>query len=89
MIWMFWAILLLGHGAFSRWARTSSAHAFAAIFGDGLLIAIGLFTVEQLQGVGLGDFLRLGLFFVAFGTAGHHLMDSVLQRYRPGLRSRA
>jgi hypothetical protein len=79
MIWILWAIMLVTHGAFSRWAQTARSYAKASLLGDVLLIAISLVTVDQLQGLGLLDVLRLGLFFVAFGTAGRQLMASVLR----------
>jgi len=89
MIWIFWAALLLTHGALSRWAKSlrdhrKSAHFFApaAIIADGILIAVALMTIDQLQGLGLLDVLRVGIFFVAFGTAGRQLMHSVLSRTR-------
>ena len=80
MTWIFWAVLLLTHGALSRWAKGSSFYAPASIVADGILIAIALFTVEQLQDLALLNVLRIGVFFVAFGTAGRQLMHSVLSR---------
>jgi hypothetical protein len=80
MIWILWAIMLLGHGAFVRWARTTRSYAKVSIFGDVLLIAIGLITLDQLQGLGLMEVLRTGIFFVAFGMAGSRLMASVLKQ---------
>jgi hypothetical protein len=89
MTWIFWAVLLLSHGALSRWAgglryrtKTSRLFAPAAIVADGILIAIALITVDQLQGLGLLDVLRVGIFFIAFGAAGRQLMNSVLSRSR-------
>ncbi len=80
MIWILWAVMLVTHGAFSRWvAQTTRTYAKASIVGDVLLISIGLITVDQLQGLAPLDVLRLGLFFVAFGTAGRQLMASVLR----------
>jgi hypothetical protein len=79
MIWIFWAIMLLGHGALVRWAPTTRSYAKVAILGDVLLIAIGLITLDQLQGLGISDVLRIGLFFVAFGVAGRQLMGSLLK----------
>jgi hypothetical protein len=79
MIWILWAIMLLGHGAFARWAQTARGYAKVAILGDLLLIAIGLITVDQLQGLGIVDVVRIGLFFVAFGAAGRQLMGSFLK----------
>jgi hypothetical protein len=90
MTWIFWATLLLTHGALSRWVKglryhTKKGHFFApaAVVADGILIAVALITVDQLQGLGLLDVLRVGVFFVAFGAAGRQLMHSVLSRSRP------
>ncbi len=80
MTWIFWAVLLLSHGALSRWAKGSNFFALASIVADGILIAVALITVDQLQGLGWLDVLRVGVFFVAFGTAGRQLMHSVLAR---------
>ena len=82
MTWIVWAVLLTTHGALSRWAKGSRFYAPASIVADGILIAIGLITVEQLQDLALPDVLRVGVFFVAFGTAGRQLMHSVLSRDR-------
>ena len=89
MTWIFWAALLLTHGALSRWVKGLRYHtklgrffAPAAIVADGILIAVALITMDQLQGLGVADVLRVGIFFVAFGTAGRQLMDSVLSRRR-------
>ena len=75
---MTWALLLLSHGAFARWAESVRRYAAVAVFGDVLLIAIALITVERLQGVGVGDMLRTGFFFVAFAGSGRHLMGCLL-----------
>jgi hypothetical protein len=83
MTWIFWAALLLTHGALSRWAKGSHFFAPVSIVTDGILIAIGLITIDQLQGLGIADVLRVGVFFIAFGTAGRQLMHSVLSRSRP------
>jgi hypothetical protein len=83
MTWIFWAVLLVTHGALSRWAKGSRFFAPASIVADGILIAIALITVDQLQGLGILDVLRVGIFFVAFGTAGRQLMHSVLRRSAP------
>lgn len=80
MTWILWAMLLLTHGALSRWAKGSRFFAPAMIIADGVLIAIVLITLDQLQGLGVVDVLRVGAFFVAFGTAGRQLMHSVLSR---------
>lgn len=89
MTWIFWAALLLAHGALSRWAKGLRYHtklgrffAPTAVVADGMLIAVALITMDQLQGLGLQDVLRVGIFFIAFGTAGRQLMDSVLSRRR-------
>jgi hypothetical protein len=92
MSWIVWALMLITHGGFSRWARSSHFFALASVFADGLLIAIALITVERIQGLGVLEILRIGLFFTAFGIAGQQLMHSVLTRYpvknppRTGLR---
>jgi hypothetical protein len=87
MTWILWAALLLTHGALSRWAKASRFYAPASIIADGILIAIALITVEQLQGLGIPDILRIGAFFIAFGTAGRQLMHSLLARYAPTPRA--
>jgi len=81
MTWIFWAVLLITHGALSRWAKASRFYAPASVIADGILIAIALITVDQLQGLGILDVLRIGVFFIAFGTAGRQLMHSLLSRY--------
>lgn len=81
MIWILWALLLIGHGAFVRWAETARSYAKVAVIGDLVLIAIALVTIDQLQGMGPVDVLRVGLFFVAFGTAGRQLMGSALRQH--------
>ncbi len=80
MIWILWAFMLLTHGALARWAQTARRYAQISILGDVLLIAIGLVTLDQLQGLGVADMARIGVFFVAFGAAGRHLMGSLLKR---------
>jgi hypothetical protein len=79
MIWTIWALLLIAHGAFRRWAKTASRHAVMSTLGDTLLVAIALFTLNQLQGLGAADFVRVGIFFIAFGVAGRQLMTSFLR----------
>jgi hypothetical protein len=81
MTWTIWALLLITHGAFARWAQTTRSYALASVFSDGLLIGIGLITVEQLQGLGGLDILRVGIFFAAFGASGRQLMDRLLRKY--------
>jgi hypothetical protein len=80
MIWIIWALLLVSHGAVSRWAQTSDSYAKVSVLGDVLLMAVALITVDQLQGLGLPDVLRVGIFFTAFGWAGRQLMGSLLKR---------
>ncbi len=80
MIWTLWAVLLITHGAFSRWVETVEHHAKVAVLGDVVLIAIALITIDQLQGLDLANFVRVGLFFTAFGWAGRQLMGSLLRR---------
>jgi hypothetical protein len=79
MIWTVWALLLVAHGAFSGWVRAASRHALLPTLGDALLIAIGLMTVSQLQGLEPREFLWVGAFFVAFGMAGRQLMNNILR----------
>ena len=78
MTWILWAVLLLTHGALSRWAKGSRFFAPVSIVTDGILIAVALITVDQMQGMGIQDVVRIGVFFIAFGTAGRQLMHSVL-----------
>jgi hypothetical protein len=89
MTWIFWAVLLITHGALSRWAKGSRFYAPASVVADGILIAIALITVDQLQGLGLLDVLRIGIFFIAFGTAGRQLMHNLLARFPGTPRQRA
>jgi hypothetical protein len=79
--WILWAVLLLVHGALSRWAKASRFYAQASMVGDGILIAIALITMEQLEDLQVLEVLRIGVFFIAFGTAGRQLMDSVLRSF--------
>jgi len=83
MTWILWALLLVSHGAVSRWARSSRRFALAGLLGDCLLMAIALITIDQLQGMTLLETARLGLFFAAFGTCGRQLMHSILGRQVP------
>lgn len=84
MTWILWAVLLLTHGALSRWAKGSRFYAPASIVADGILIAIALITLDQLQDLDVVEVARVGVFFVAFGTAGRQLMNSVLTRFPDG-----
>ena len=79
MIWILWALMLIAHGAISRWAQAARSYAKASMLGDVLLIAVALITIDQLQGLGIEEILRVGLFFTAFGWAGRQLMGSVLK----------
>jgi hypothetical protein len=79
MIWILWALMLIAHGAISRWAQTARSYAKASVLGDVLLIAVALITIDELQGLGIEEILRVGLFFTAFGWAGRQLMGSVLK----------
>lgn len=79
MIWILWALMLIAHGAISRWAPTSRRYAKAAVLGDVLLIGVALITIDQLQGLSIEEIVRVGLFFTAFGWAGRQLMGSVLK----------
>jgi hypothetical protein len=85
--WILWAVLLIAHGALSRWAKGSRFYALASMVADGILIAIALITMEQLEDLQVLEVLRIGIFFIAFGTAGRHLMDSVLTRFPAKARS--
>jgi hypothetical protein len=80
MVWILWALMLIGHGALARWAQTARNYAIVSMFADVLLIAIALVTVDQLQGLGILELLRVGVFFTAFGYAGQQLMGSLLRR---------
>jgi hypothetical protein len=80
-IWISWAVLLLTHGALCRWAKGSRFFAPASTVADGMLIAIALITMEQLQDLRVLEVARIGVFFIAFGTAGRQLMNSVLTRF--------
>jgi len=82
MIWTVWALLLLAHGAYSRWVETASRHAALSVPGDLLLITVALITIDQLQGSRLWDFARAGAFFVAFGFAGRQLMGNLIRLRR-------
>ena len=82
--WILWAVLLLTHGALSRWAKVSRFYAPASIIADGILIAIALITMDQLQDLRVLEVLRIGVFFIAFGTAGRQLMNSVLTKFPAG-----
>jgi len=86
MIWTVWAVLLLTHGALSRWAKGSRFFAPASVVADGILIAIALITMEQLQDLRVLEVARIGVFFIAFGTAGRQLMNSVLTRFASATR---
>jgi hypothetical protein len=79
MIWILWALLLIAHGAISRWAPTARSYAKAAVLGDVLLGAVALITIDQLQGLTVEEIVRIGVFFTAFGWAGRQLMGSVLK----------
>jgi hypothetical protein len=79
MIWIVWALLLVSHGALSRWAQTADSYAKVSVLGDVMLMAVALITLDQLQGLGLAEVLRVGVFFTAFGWAGRQLMGSVLE----------
>jgi hypothetical protein len=84
MIWILWAFMLLTHGALARWAKTARNYAKISVVTDVLIIAIGLMTVDQMQGMGIAEIARIGLFFVAFGAAGRQLMSTVLKRSAAG-----
>lgn len=79
MIWILWALLLIAHGAVSRWAPTARSYPKVAVLGDILLIAVALITIDQLQGLSLEEIVRIGVFFTAFGWAGRQLMGSMLK----------
>jgi hypothetical protein len=79
MIWTIWAFLLITHGALTQWVKLAP-HLIASTVCDVALIAIGLITIDQLQGVGVPEMLRIGAFFVAFGYSGRQLMNCLLSR---------
>jgi hypothetical protein len=81
MISILWATLLLAHGALSRWAKSSRFHVTVSLVADCILIAAALITLDVLQGLTVLETARIGLFFIAFGTAGRQLMHSVLARF--------
>jgi hypothetical protein len=80
VIWTLWAVLLITHGAFSRWVETVEHRAKVAVVGDIVLIAVGLITIDQLQSLDFANLVRVGLFFTAFGWSGRQLMGSFLRR---------
>lgn len=80
MIWALWAVLLITHGAFSRWVETVENRAKVAVFGDVVLIAVASITLDQLQELNVADFVRVGIFFTAFGWSGRQLMGSLMRR---------
>lgn len=80
MNWTIWALLLIAHGAFTRWVQAMPRHPLVTTANDVLLIAIGLLTVSQLQGLAGPDILRVGIFFVAFGYSGRRLTSTLLAR---------
>lgn len=55
-------------------------YAKVAVVGDVVLIALALITIDELQGLNFADFVRVGLFFTAFGWSGRQLMGSLLRR---------
>lgn len=79
-MWTLWALLLISHGALSRWVQEAPCHPVVSTSCDVLLIAIGVLTVSQLQHLATTDVLRAGLFFVAFGYSGRRLMASLLPK---------
>jgi hypothetical protein len=79
MIWTIWALLLIIHGALSYWVK-AVPHPLVSTSRDVLLIAIGLVTVDQLQGLSAPEILRVGVFFVAFGYSGRQLTSGLLTR---------
>lgn len=82
MIWTVWALLLVAHGAYARWAQTTSRYAAFAVIADALLVVIAVVTIAQIQNVGIADLLRIGVFFVAFGVAGRQFMNGVLRQQK-------
>jgi hypothetical protein len=80
MIWTLWAFMLVAHGAYMRWAQTTRRYAALAVIADALLIVIALVTIDQIQDLRVADWLRIGVFFVAFGFAGRELMSGVLRQ---------
>ena len=80
MIWILWALLLVTHGAFSRWVETVENRAKVAVVGDVVLMAVALLTIDQLQELNFAEFVRVGIFFTAFGWSGRRLMGSLLKQ---------
>ena len=79
MIWTLWAFLLITHGAVTQWVK-AVPHLLASTAGDIALIAVGLITIDQLQGLSVPEMLRVGVFFVAFGYSGRQLANCLLPR---------
>ncbi len=82
MVWTVWAFMLVAHGAYARWAKTTRRYAALAIIADVLLIVIAVLTIDQIQDLRGIEWLRIGTFFVAFGVAGRQLMSGVLRQQR-------
>jgi|HubBroStandDraft_5_1064220.scaffolds.fasta_scaffold1337338_2 hypothetical protein len=82
MIWTVWAVMLVAHGAYARWAKTTRRYAALAIIADALLIAIAVLTIDQIQDLSAPEWVRIGVFFVAFGVAGRELMGGVLRQQK-------
>ena len=80
MIGILWALLLVTHGAFSRWVETVENRAKVAVVGDVVLMAVALLTIDQLQELNFAEFVRVGIFFTAFGWSGRRLMGSLLKQ---------
>jgi 2-methylisocitrate lyase-like PEP mutase family enzyme len=80
MIWTVWALLLVAHGAYARWAKNTSRGAAFAAVADALLVVIAIVTIAQIQDLSGADLARIGIFFVAFGVAGRQFMNGVLRR---------
>jgi hypothetical protein len=74
--------MLVAHGAYARWAKTTRRYAALAIIADALLIAIAVLTIDQIQDLSAPEWVRIGVFFVAFGVAGRELMGGVLRQQK-------
>jgi hypothetical protein len=83
MVWTVWAFMLVTHGAYARWAKSTTRYAALAVIADALLVVIAFVTIAQIQDLHGVDLLRIGIFFVAFGVAGRQFMNGVLRQQKP------
>jgi 2-methylisocitrate lyase-like PEP mutase family enzyme len=82
MIWIVWALMLVAHGAYARWAQVTSRSAAFAAIADALLVVIAIVTIAQIQDLRGADLARIGVFFVAFGVAGREFMTGLLRQQK-------